>query len=85
MPQLNFNPKTDIPNLSGKVIFVTGGTAGLGRETILSLASHEGPDPGLELRYQDRLLTDDHQGSHQGDLLEAVLALESLRRLLEEV
>lgn len=40
MPQLNFNPKTDIPNLSGKVIFVTGGTAGLGRETILSLASH---------------------------------------------
>lgn len=40
MSKLNYNPTTDIPSLSGKVIFVTGGTAGLGRETIISLASH---------------------------------------------
>jgi NAD(P)-dependent dehydrogenase (short-subunit alcohol dehydrogenase family) len=32
--------KPTIPSLSGKVIFITGGTAGLGRETVLSLASH---------------------------------------------
>ena len=31
---------TTIPSLGGKVIFITGGTAGLGRETIFSLAAH---------------------------------------------
>lgn len=36
----DFNPETSIPSLAGKVIFVTGGTAGLGRETILKLAAH---------------------------------------------
>lgn len=40
MPTTNFNPETSIPSLEGKVIFVTGGTAGLGRETILKLAAH---------------------------------------------
>jgi len=35
-----FNPTTDIPPLTNKVIFITGGTAGLGRETTLSLATH---------------------------------------------
>lgn len=32
---------TTIPSLQGKVIFLTGGTAGLGRETLLSLAAHD--------------------------------------------
>ncbi|KAK5136671.1 hypothetical protein LTR08_002324 [Meristemomyces frigidus] len=36
-----FNPTTDIPSLTGKVILVTGGTAGLGRSSILALAAHE--------------------------------------------
>ncbi|KAF4501188.1 alcohol dehydrogenase Bli-4 [Fusarium agapanthi] len=35
-----FNPENDIPSLAGKVIIVTGGTSGLGRSAILTLASH---------------------------------------------
>jgi NAD(P)-dependent dehydrogenase (short-subunit alcohol dehydrogenase family) len=31
---------TAIPSLTNKVLFITGGTAGLGRETIFSLAAH---------------------------------------------
>ncbi|EAW13858.1 oxidoreductase, short-chain dehydrogenase/reductase family [Aspergillus clavatus NRRL 1] len=34
-----FNPD-ELPNLSGKVILVTGGTAGLGAATVLHLAKH---------------------------------------------
>ncbi|CAK7209615.1 hypothetical protein SBRCBS47491_000503 [Sporothrix bragantina] len=36
----NFNPEKDIPSLAGKVIFVTGGTNGLGRESVLAFAKH---------------------------------------------
>lgn len=39
--QLEFNPAKDIPRLTDKVILITGGTAGLGRETVLSFAAHE--------------------------------------------
>ncbi|KAF2809975.1 NAD(P)-binding protein [Mytilinidion resinicola] len=35
-----FEPAKDIPDLSGKVILVTGGNAGLGQETVLQLAAH---------------------------------------------
>ncbi|KAF2202133.1 oxidoreductase [Delitschia confertaspora ATCC 74209] len=37
---VKFNPQTDIPELEGKVIFVTGGNTGLGKQTILYLAQH---------------------------------------------
>ncbi|KAM0688802.1 hypothetical protein Q7P36_010877 [Cladosporium allicinum] len=36
-----FNPDTDIPSLAGKVIFITGGTAGLGAGSIAALAKHD--------------------------------------------
>lgn len=35
-----FNPDKDIPDLSGKVILVTGANVGLGKETVLQLAKH---------------------------------------------
>ncbi|TEA12415.1 putative oxidoreductase [Colletotrichum sidae] len=37
---VKFNPKTDIPDLSGKVVIVTGGNVGLGKETIAQLSRH---------------------------------------------
>jgi NAD(P)-dependent dehydrogenase (short-subunit alcohol dehydrogenase family) len=39
--QLHFDAATEIPSLAGKTILVTGGTAGLGRETVLAFAKHE--------------------------------------------
>ncbi|KAL4893224.1 hypothetical protein BDV59DRAFT_177763 [Aspergillus ambiguus] len=40
MASQSFNLDTDIPDLAGKVIFVTGGTAGLGAATVQNLARH---------------------------------------------
>lgn len=35
-----FEPDTDIPSLDGKVILVTGGNSGLGKQTVLELSKH---------------------------------------------
>ncbi|KAK0724347.1 hypothetical protein B0H67DRAFT_567726 [Lasiosphaeris hirsuta] len=40
---VSFNPATDIPSQASKVILVTGGNSGLGKESILALAKYGSP------------------------------------------
>jgi len=35
-----YDPEKDVPDLGGKVLLVTGGTTGLGKESLLALAKH---------------------------------------------
>lgn len=38
---VSFNPTSDIPSLAGKTILVTGGNAGLGKQSVLQYARHK--------------------------------------------
>lgn len=53
---LSFDPGKDIPDLSGKVIFITGGNVGLGKETILQLSKHNPSHIYLSARSKDKAL-----------------------------
>ncbi|KAI9054079.1 hypothetical protein LZ554_001250 [Drepanopeziza brunnea f. sp. 'monogermtubi'] len=51
---VSFKPDTDIPDLDGKIIFITGGNVGLGRETVLQLSKHKPKRIYLAARTQSR-------------------------------
>ncbi|KAH7016672.1 hypothetical protein EDB80DRAFT_888023 [Ilyonectria destructans] len=50
----SFNPDKDIPDLSGKVVLVTGGNTGLGLETILQLSKHHPAHIYLAARSEEK-------------------------------
>ncbi|KAK0254038.1 hypothetical protein LTR91_010493 [Friedmanniomyces endolithicus] len=50
----SFDPSKDIPTLAGKVVLVTGGNAGLGKETVLQLAKHEPKEIFLAARTRSK-------------------------------
>ncbi|WYZ36162.1 hypothetical protein EsH8_XI_000045 [Colletotrichum jinshuiense] len=52
----SFNPDRDIPDLSGKVILVTGGNVGLGKQTILQLSKHNPAHIFLAARTKSKAL-----------------------------
>ncbi|KAF2222386.1 retinol dehydrogenase 12 [Elsinoe ampelina] len=54
---VNFDPAKDIPDLSNKVIIVTGGNAGLGKETVRILASHNAKAIYMASRTQSKAET----------------------------
>ncbi|KXJ86030.1 hypothetical protein Micbo1qcDRAFT_186283 [Microdochium bolleyi] len=45
-----FDPKVDIPSLKDKVILVTGGTSGIGQQSVLEFAKHEPKEIWLAAR-----------------------------------
>ena len=49
-----FNPNKDIPSLQDKVILVTGGNIGLGKQAILEFAKHKPSQIWLAARNLDK-------------------------------
>lgn len=50
---VSFNPAKDIPSLAGKVIFITGGNLGLGKQTSMDLAKHSPAELWIAARSSD--------------------------------
>ncbi|RDW72740.1 putative short-chain dehydrogenase/reductase family protein [Aspergillus mulundensis] len=51
---VSFRPERDIPDLSGKVVLVTGGNAGLGKETIRQILKHNPEQVFLAARSEEK-------------------------------
>lgn len=54
---ISFNPSKDIPSLTGKVILVTGGNIGLGKQSILEYVQHDPAKIYLAARSADKAQT----------------------------
>ncbi|KAI1612913.1 hypothetical protein EDD36DRAFT_249329 [Exophiala viscosa] len=51
---VSFNPSKDIPSLQGKVILITGGNIGLGRQCVLEISRHQPAQVWLAARNLDK-------------------------------
>ncbi|KAH7176216.1 hypothetical protein EDB81DRAFT_674828 [Dactylonectria macrodidyma] len=49
-----FNPATDIPRLDGKIILITGGNIGLGKQSSLDLSKHNPAEIWLAARNEEK-------------------------------
>ena len=54
---VRFSPKKDIPPLEGKVILITGGNSGLGKQCVLEFARHKPAQIWLAARNLDKAKT----------------------------
>jgi retinol dehydrogenase-12 len=50
---ISFNPAKDIPSLVGKIILITGGNLGLGKQTAMDLAKHNPSELWIAARSAD--------------------------------
>ncbi|KAL4879932.1 hypothetical protein BJY04DRAFT_192687 [Aspergillus karnatakaensis] len=53
---VSFHPSRDIPDLDGKVVLVTGGNTGLGKETIRQIIQHNPAQVFLAARTEEKAL-----------------------------
>ncbi|KAJ5650553.1 uncharacterized protein N7484_004276 [Penicillium longicatenatum] len=71
MPDLNFNTESDISDLSGKTIFITGGTSGLGAQSAIRLSKHNPSHiyiSGRNAQSAERVITQIHNSGSKTEV-----------------